>query len=1010
MQNPDISHVMAMILRFQKTTLLTRFIMKKFILTALMNFCFLISNHAQTYQDTTFTETVFISYADDLVRFENCRFVGIQSVALLIEGSEVLVSNCTFNDIYGTAVFAYDSDVYLVEDTIQNVGIGIYAEFGSAIIQRCQISQTSGAAVRLTSIDVGEINECSIHDVGSGIFCDGVVGSSELLVVKNDIRRVNGVGSVPEVGFAVFAEKFLTVKVIDCRIDSCVASGIYFRGGNNTPIDTAELRNNIISRTNFDGINGRARVMHAIIQNNEVSYPGFLGGDSSNSIHCINWLGPNALIEGNHLHHTLDTACISNNCGSGIYIQSSATITRNLIHNCAGYGIQCIFGEGPTSNQPLSIFNNIIYDIEEFPVLYIGDFQASYNEPILTQIKNNTLHSSKNPLLDICCQNRPISVEGNILIFEGEVDTNKYIQAFSGFLFSEKLNLKAPGDLDFVDFAGRDFHLASENSPAHNFLPLNFGLPNDDFDGDLRLGLRDAGADELASDKVICGCNNCPSAIPENFYTDLAFTVVSAEKNDLSSTQQGVCSVRVDFEHEYIGDITMNLISPAGQSVQLVGPSGFWGYTDFTKWNVGFVPCVDAASPDPGFSEVWNNNQVWGESGFYSGIYYPASGCLEDFNLGTVTGDWILRVSDNQANDVGLVQSFEVLFCDTSGVSCFGCSEPPTTFFSVIPVGGWAVSISNQSTGGVTDLLIDFGDGQTESGLFSQTFHEYENPGVYVILLIATNECGVDTFSRMLQIAGVLPTAFVTAEPMEGCSPLELQTIIISVDHVDSWHWLFPGGVPSESFEMEPSVTYAIPGTYFATLIIENEVGSITIDSIFSVNAQPGLFNPSFEAQIIGDSIICTNTTQNALSYYWTINGGAPVGMNTSPFVFEVDTTGIYTVGFEVVGLCDTVSLTEQIPVIISSSKNLKMEDWRFSISPNPNDGSFRLSIDANENLSADLSILNALGLFVMTQKIDLAKGKNHFDFNFRSLSSGVYYLQVQTAIGLANLSILITY
>ncbi|MBK6997994.1 MAG: right-handed parallel beta-helix repeat-containing protein, partial [Lewinellaceae bacterium] len=201
--------------------------------------------------------------------------------------------------------------------------IGIQAEFGTIVILRCQISKIFGAAVRLASIDVGEINECSIHDVGSGISCDGVAGSSKLLVVKNDIRRANGVGSVPELGFAVFAEKFLTVKVIDCSIDSCVGSGIYFRGGNNNPIETAELRGNIISRTNLDGIIGRAPVMHAIIQNNDVSYPGFLGGDSSNGIHCINWLGPNALIEGNHLHHTLDTACISNNCGSGIYIQSS---------------------------------------------------------------------------------------------------------------------------------------------------------------------------------------------------------------------------------------------------------------------------------------------------------------------------------------------------------------------------------------------------------------------------------------------------------------------------------------------------------------------------------------------------------------------------------------------------------------------------------------------------------------------------------------------------------------
>ncbi|MDO8368446.1 MAG: right-handed parallel beta-helix repeat-containing protein [Saprospiraceae bacterium] len=987
---------------WKKTILISRFFMKQLFLTAFASLFFLVGNQAQNYQDTTFTDPVFITFANDFVTFENCRFIGIEGVALWIEGSAALISNCTFEDINGTAVFAYGSEVYLVDDTIRNAVIGIQGEFGAVIILGCQISQITTWAIKFSSIDVAEINECNIHDVGFGIDCEGLLGSSELLVVKNEMRRVQG--------SALTAERFLSVKVTDCKIDSCVGSGINLSAsGASYSIETAELQNNVISRTNLDGIIGRAYVQHAIIQNNEVSYAGFLGGEPLNGTHLINWQGPDARIDGNHLHHTLDTACVLPYCGSGIYIQSSATITRNRIHDCNGNGIRYASNFEP-GNEPLSIFNNIIYDVAGNPVRYSGSGNfPPLNEPISTLIRNNTLHSTRSAPLDISVTlSFSISAEGNILLFEGEADTSKYIQISGGGVLLENLNLKASGDLDFVDFAGRDFHLASENSPAHNFLPLNFGLPNDDFDGDLRLGLRDAGADEIASDVVICGCNNCPNEIPDLFFADFTFAVVSADKNDLSGSEQGVCGVRVEFEHDYIGDVRMDLISPSGQSVHLVGPNGFWGASDLTTWNVGFVRCDNPASPDPGFSAVWNSNQTWGEGASYSGVYYPATGCLEDFNLGPITGDWTLRVSDNQVNDMGTVKGFEVMFCDMSGVSCFVCSEPPTAQVTATPVGAWAFSFSNLSTSGLTDLTLDFGDGQSQNGAFFQAFHEYENAGSYLVRLIATNECGVDTFSQIVQVAGTLPVAFAFAEPIVGCSPLEVQTVVISADHVDTWHWLFPGGMPSESFEMEPAVTYTAQGAHFATLILENEVGSVTIDTIFTVFVQPALINPSFDVQVLGDSIVCTNTTQNVLFYQWTLNGGSPVGINASPFVFEVDASGTYTVGLSLSGVCDSIFLTEEVPVIIVSNKNLADEDWRFSISPNPNDGQFRLGIDAAENLPADLTVLNALGVVVSTRKIALAKGTNQFDFDLSTMPAGVYYLQIQTAKGRANIKLVI--
>lgn len=171
-----------------------------------------------------------------------------------------------------------------------------------------------------------------------------------------------------------------------------------------------------------------------------------------------------------------------------------------------------------------------------------------------------------------------------------------------------------------------------------------------------------------------CVCTNCPQFMPDGFTGNFYIQVQNASNPILGQNGQGVCGVRLFFDHEYLGDLQITLTSPAGQTVTLVGPIGFFGPTDFTTWDVLFVPCGDAANPDPGFSAVWNNNQPWGLFGNYTGSYYPANGCLENFNTGPVNGQWTLTVIDGQAIDVGNFYNYEIIFCDPAGIDCFSCA------------------------------------------------------------------------------------------------------------------------------------------------------------------------------------------------------------------------------------------------------------------------------------------------------------------------------------------------
>ncbi len=171
-----------------------------------------------------------------------------------------------------------------------------------------------------------------------------------------------------------------------------------------------------------------------------------------------------------------------------------------------------------------------------------------------------------------------------------------------------------------------------------------------------------------------CSCTNCPLPLPEGFSGDALLQVSGATNNTLGQNGQGVCGVKIAFEHQYVGDLRISLISPAGQEIQLLGDVGFFGNTDFTTWNVTFLPCSVTPMPDSPFPDQWQNSNAWGFFGNYDGSYHPYQGCLESFNTGPVNGTWRLHIEDLLPPDTGIINSWSLVFCDTTGINCFSCA------------------------------------------------------------------------------------------------------------------------------------------------------------------------------------------------------------------------------------------------------------------------------------------------------------------------------------------------
>ncbi len=169
-----------------------------------------------------------------------------------------------------------------------------------------------------------------------------------------------------------------------------------------------------------------------------------------------------------------------------------------------------------------------------------------------------------------------------------------------------------------------------------------------------------------------CACGNCPQNLPDLVDLEFNVEVFGASNQILGQNGQGLCGVQINFRHDYIGDLQLSLTSPSGQTIQLIGPPGIFDGTNFTEWDITFLPCSAVASPDNNINSQFNNGEPWGILGNYTGSYYPFLGCFDTLS-GNVNGLWTLHVLDNQMNDNGTLVDFTLIFCDPTNLECLPC-------------------------------------------------------------------------------------------------------------------------------------------------------------------------------------------------------------------------------------------------------------------------------------------------------------------------------------------------
>jgi PKD repeat protein len=206
----------------------------------------------------------------------------------------------------------------------------------------------------------------------------------------------------------------------------------------------------------------------------------------------------------------------------------------------------------------------------------------------------------------------------------------------------------------------------------------------------------------------------------------------------------------------------------------------------------------------------------------------------------------------------------------------------------------------------------EFGDGATSS--FENPSHTYLNDGTYTVTLTVDNDCGFDSKTQTIEII-TPPVANFTASVVSGCQPLTVNYTNQSSNNATSFLWTFPGGIPSTSTEMNPTVTYEDNGIFNVTLTANNLIGNNTNIKNNYITVSP-LPLSGFNLSTNDATVVFTNSSQYATSYIWDFGDGQTSTLENPTHTYS--NNGSFNVVLQSINDCGTVESSQTIIVALA--------------------------------------------------------------------------------------------
>ncbi len=248
-------------------------------------------------------------------------------------------------------------------------------------------------------------------------------------------------------------------------------------------------------------------------------------------------------------------------------------------------------------------------------------------------------------------------------------------------------------------------------------------------------------------------------------------------------------------------------------------------------------------------------------------------------------------------------------------------TTPPTANFTGANISGCPglmTQFTNTSSANATSFAWQFPGGTPTSSTATNPLVTYNTPGVYSVILTATNSAGSNTITRTNYIT-------VNSTPNAGFSSTSngfVATFTNSSTNASTYSWNFGDG--NTSTLTNPVHTYTADGTYTVVLTATNACGTTTSTKTVVIVTPPAAgFTANNTLGCAPLLVQFTNTSSsNATTFAWEFPGGNP-STSSAPNVSVVyNTPGSYSVTLTAGNTAGTTTVSQMNLVTVTTVPN----------------------------------------------------------------------------------------
>lgn len=180
--------------------------------------------------------------------------------------------------------------------------------------------------------------------------------------------------------------------------------------------------------------------------------------------------------------------------------------------------------------------------------------------------------------------------------------------------------------------------------------------------------------------------------------------------------------------------------------------------------------------------------------------------------------------------------------------------------------------------------------------LGQQILYTADHDSIYTVVLVAENECGLDTAVQTITVKPNPVTAFFNIDTLQGCAPLEIRLVDYSTAGLYV-HWDLGNGYTAIGDTVVH--TYFQSGHYVIREFVNNGCGFDTAEVSITVFPAPMVGFSHDPTICLGDTLFFQNTSQALSGNIWDFGDGmrdstqiSPQHIYQNPGVYAVQLTG----------------------------------------------------------------------------------------------------------------------